>query len=67
MITHTIYFQDLTQEVQAILWHAVAAELIRQGEVEYSTDEETAQEFDQRLHEQVDDYINRHNAIKIEI
>jgi len=39
----------------------VEKELLARGEVKYKEEDETEDEFKRRLHEAVDDYINRHN------
>lgn len=61
MIKHTIYFQDLKEDTQAELWQAVQKELLASGEVEYRGEDESEEEFETRLQEAIDDYINCHN------
>lgn len=61
MITHTIYFQDLKEDVQGKLWQAVQKELLARGDIEYRREEESEEEFTLRLQEEIDYYINCHN------
>ena len=61
MVKLNIFFQDLNDETQWRLWQTVEKELLARGEVEYKEEDETEDEFKRRLHEAVDDYINRHN------
>lgn len=60
MVKITIFYQDLTREMQDELWTRVRHELLAQGEVA-KHEEETEDEFARRLEEEVDDYINRNN------
>jgi len=56
-----VFFQDLNGDAQSRLWAAVQRELLARGEVEYRGEEETEEEFQQRLQEETDHYINCHN------
>jgi len=61
MVKLSVFFQDLNDETQWQLWQMAERELLSRREVEYRDEEETEDEFQRRLHEAVDDYINRHN------
>lgn len=60
MVKHTIYFQDLARQSQDVLWTKVRDELLARGEIE-KEDYETEAEFETRLWETVDYYINTNN------
>jgi hypothetical protein len=57
----SLFFDDLNWDAQSRLWQAVQKELLARGDVEYRGEEETEDDFQQRLQEAIDDYINRHN------
>lgn len=61
MVSVNIFFQDLNHDAQGRLWGAVQRELLARREVEYRGEEETEEEFQQRLQEEIDRYINCHN------
>jgi hypothetical protein len=60
MINYTIYFQDLKEDVQQELWALVSKRLVDEGLVERD-EEETEEQFLNRLQEETDNYINTHN------
>jgi hypothetical protein len=57
----SVFFDDLNLDAQNRLWRAVLGELLSRGEVEYRDEDETEEEFQRRLQEATDDFINRHN------
>jgi len=57
----SVFFDDLNFDAQSRLWQAVQRELLARGEVEYREEDESEEEFQQRLQEAIDDHINRHN------
>lgn len=61
MVKINIYFQDLSQDCQDEIWQKVQNEFISSGMVEYKEEDETEEEFNARLTETIDDYINCHN------
>tara|TARA_B100000315_G_scaffold146425_1_gene135358 strand:+ start:792 stop:998 length:207 start_codon:yes stop_codon:yes gene_type:complete len=61
MIKINIFFQDLKEDTQGKVWQVVQKELLSRGEVEYKQEDETEEEFSQRLEEETDYYINCHN------
>lgn len=61
MVKINIYYQDLNQDAQDEVWQKVQNELISNGEVEYRNEDETEDEFQDRLNEEIDYYINCHN------
>ena len=60
MITHPIYFDDLSAATQEAIWDAVREALLEQGDVVREEDEDL-DAFGQRLQEEIDHYINTHN------
>lgn len=63
MVKINIYYQDLNQDAQDEVWQKVQNELISSGEVEYRNEDETEDEFQNRLNEEIDYYINCHNFV----
>ncbi len=61
MVSLNVFFQDLNGDAQGRICGAVQRALLARGAVEYRGEEETDEEFQQRLQEETDDYINRHN------
>lgn len=61
MVKINIYYQDLNQDAQTEIWQKVQNEFISSGMIEYKNEDETEEEFNARLYEAVDDYINCHN------
>lgn len=61
MVKIDIFYQDLNELVKQAIWQAVRDELLARREVEYRQEDETEEEFQQRLEEEVDHYINCHN------
>ena len=61
MLGIKLFFDDLNFDAQSRLWQAVQWGLLARGDVEYRTEDESEDEFQQRLQEAIDDYINRHN------
>ena len=56
-----IYFQDLKEPAQCQLWQAVQEQLLSRCTIEPRQEDESEEAFTQRLHEEVDHYINTHN------
>jgi len=56
-----LFFDDLNLDAQSRLWQAVQKELLARCDVEYRDEDESEDEFQKRLQEAIDDYINRHN------
>jgi len=63
MLKFPIYFQDLKEDTQQQIWETLQRELLATGDVEYRQEDESEDEFQTRLQEHIDDYINRHNVI----
>ena len=61
MVKHNIVFQDLQEEVQEEVWALVSKHLLDAGWVERAVDEIDA-DFQDRLWEATDHYINTHNV-----
>ncbi len=61
MVKLNIYFQDLKEDTQGELWQAIQKELLSRSQIEYKQEDETEEEFNQRLEEETDYYINTHN------
>ncbi len=61
MVKLNIYFQDLKEDTQGELWQAIQKELLSRSQIEYKQEDETEEEFKQRLEEETDYYINSHN------
>lgn len=56
-----IYFQDLKDEAQDEIRQAVRDEFIAEGELEPRRENETQEDFEERLGEVIEDHINRNN------
>jgi len=56
-----VFFDDLNFDAQNRLWRAIQREILSRRDVEHRGEDETEGEFQQRLQEPIDDYINRHN------
>lgn len=61
MVSLNICFEDLDLEAQERLWRQVQRELLSSGQVEPKLEDETEEEFQERLTEETDEYINCHN------
>lgn len=61
MVKINIYYQDLNQDAQEEIWQKVQNEFISSGIIEYGDEDETEEDFNARLSETIDDYINCHN------
>lgn len=61
MVSLNIFFDDLDLEAQERLWQKVQRELFSSGQVEPKLEDETEEEFQERLTEETDEYINGHN------
>jgi hypothetical protein len=61
MVKTNIVFQDLQEEVQEEIWALVSKHLLNAGWVERLEDD-TEEDFQDRLWEATDDYINTHNV-----
>lgn len=61
MVSINLFFDDLNFDAQSRLWRAVQRELLNRRAVEYRDEDESEEDFQQRLQEEIDDYINRHN------
>jgi hypothetical protein len=61
MASVNLFFDDLNFDAQNRLWRVVQRELLSRGDVEYRGEDETEDEFQSRLQEAIDDYVNRHN------
>ena len=61
MVKTNIVFQDLQEEVQEEIWALVSKHLLDAGWVERLEDD-TEEDFQDRLWEATDDYINTHNV-----
>ena len=61
MIKSTIVFQDLQEDVQEEVWALVSKHLLDAGWVERTADD-TDTDFQDRLWEATDHYINTHNV-----
>lgn len=60
----SLYFQDLPPAVQDDLWSQVGEELLARTEVEYRHEDESEEQFQTRLYEEIDHYINTHNDVQ---
>lgn len=56
-----ITFQDLREEAQMDVWDEVRIFLVCAGYIEPRTEDESDADYEHRVYEAVDDYINRHN------
>jgi len=56
-----IYFNDLAETVQEELWRKVTKDLLDNGEVSQKGRHESEEEFQRRLDEETDHYINCNN------
>jgi len=56
-----IYFNDLIEEVQEELFKKIEKELLNYGEVSPQGRNESKEEFQRRLEDQTDHYLNTHN------
>lgn len=56
-----ISFQDLREETQLEIWEEVRSYLLWSESIEPRSQEESADAFERRVHEAVDDHINTHN------
>lgn len=56
-----IYFSDLAETAQEQLWQKVTQELLNNGEVSPKGRYESDEEFQRRIEEETDHYINCHN------
>jgi hypothetical protein len=65
--TTVVYFQDLGERLQLALWEEIRAMLLATGWIEPRRDEEEFAEFEQRVHEEVDHYLNTHNRLSISL
>jgi len=61
MVNINIVFQDLQEDVQDEVWALVSKHLLDAGWVERAADE-TDTDFQDRLWEETDHYINTHNV-----
>lgn len=61
MIKINIYLEDLKEEKQDEVWEAIQKELLARRDVEYRDENETEEQFRDRLNEEIDYYINCHN------
>ena len=61
MAETNLFFQDLSEDLQGEIWSKVQQELISSRDVEPRMEDETEEEFQARLNEEVDYYINTHN------
>jgi len=57
-----ITFQDLREEAQMDIWDEVRIFLVCAGYIAPRTEEESETEYEHRVYEAVDEYINRHNV-----
>lgn len=58
-----IYFNDLAERVQEELWGKVQEELLNYGEVSPQGRNESREDFQRRLEEETDHYLNTHNFV----
>ncbi len=56
-----ITFQDLREETQLDVWDEVRIYLVCAGYIEPRAEEESYADYEHRVYQAVDDYINRHN------
>jgi len=61
MIKYNIYFQDLKEDAQNELWGLVSKSLLDMELIEERHEDESKDEFLDRLREETDHYINTHN------
>jgi len=61
MMKHNIVFKDLQEDMQDEVWALVSKQLLDAGWVERAADETDA-DFQDRLWEETDQYINTHNV-----
>ena len=61
MTTTKIYFQDLKEQAQCRIWQTVQDELLSTGTIEPKQEDETEDEFNDRLQEAIDHHINCRN------
>lgn len=57
-----ITFQDLRTEVQMDIWDEVRVYLVCAGYITPRAEEESEVEYEHRVFQAIDDYINRHNV-----
>ena len=61
MTKTTIYFQDLKEQAQCRIWQAVQDKLLATETIESKQEDETEDEFNDRLQEAIDHHINCRN------
>ncbi len=61
MTKTTILFQDLKEPVQCRIWQAVQDNLLATGTIEPKQEDESEDEFNDRLQEAIDHRINGNN------
>jgi hypothetical protein len=61
MATTFIYFQDLVPGAQTAVWRQVQQELVDSEQLEARQQQESEADFEQRVWEEVDHYLNTHN------
>lgn len=62
MVSLNIFFDDLDLEAQERVWRKIRQELLASGRVEPKLEDETDEEFQDRLTEETDEYINCRNS-----
>lgn len=62
-----VYFQDLSEQWQLLIWEEARSMLLASGWVEPRQEDETASAFERRVFEAVDHYLNTHNKLTISV
>ena len=62
MVITKIYLQDLKESVQCRIWQSVQDRLLATGRVEPRQSDESEADFQDRLQEEIDYYLNTHNV-----
>lgn len=57
-----ITFQDLRTEIQMDIWDEVRVYLVCAGYIPPRREEESEADYEHRVYQTIDDYINRHNV-----
>jgi len=57
-----ITFQDLREETQMEVWDDVRLYLVCAGYIAPRAEEESEADYEHRVHQTIDDYINRNNV-----
>lgn len=61
VLSFTIYFQDLKADTQSRIWQEAQRELLARGDIAYREEDESEEEFERRLMEETDYYLNCNN------